>query len=69
MATGVRWQHANSMRILIAGDVPEIRDIFVEMLRESGHEVAAVADYETAVGLVENGTWDLLIADIVVEQE
>jgi CheY-like chemotaxis protein len=57
------------MRILIAGDEPKIRDIFVKMLRESGHEVAAVADYETATGLVEKGTWDLLIADIVVEQE
>jgi CheY-like chemotaxis protein len=57
------------MRILIAEGVPEIRDIFVEMLRESGHEVAAVADYETATGFVEKGTWDLLIADIVVEQE
>jgi CheY-like chemotaxis protein len=57
------------MRILIAEDVPEIRDILVGTLRESGHEVAAVTDYETAAGLVENGTWDLLIADIVVEQE
>jgi DNA-binding response OmpR family regulator len=57
------------MRILITEDVPEIRDLVVEVLQDAGHEVAAVADYETATGLVENGTWDLLIADVVVERE
>lgn len=52
------------MNILIAEDDADIRNIFVEILEDHGHQCTAAEDGEVAKNILEGGkAFDLLISD------
>ena len=53
-------------RILIVDDDRFTRDLLVEILREAGHNVTALADPRDAVAVLRGGRFDLLVTDLVL---
>ncbi len=53
-------------RILIAEDDETMRRFLARALTSAGHEVIAVADGLDAVPLLDNDSFDLLLADVVM---
>ena len=53
-------------RILLAEDDDNMRVFLTRALERAGHEVSAVGDGEAALSLATAGTFDLLLADVVM---
>ena len=54
--------------ILIAEDDKAVREFVSRALRQNGHEIMVVGDGQQALSAIEAGTFDLLLADIVMPQ-
>ena len=52
--------------ILLAEDDSSMREFLARALRRAGHEVAAVGDGLAALETIEQQTFDLLLADVVM---
>jgi two-component system sensor histidine kinase/response regulator len=50
--------------VLVVEDVPSLQKLLVTMLRKAGHEVAAAANGQEAVDLVEREPFDIILMDI-----
>jgi CheY-like chemotaxis protein len=55
-------------RILIAEDEPSVREFVNRALFQRGHEVTVTCDGSEALDALQDGTFDLLLADIVMPQ-
>jgi DNA-binding response OmpR family regulator len=55
-------------RILVVEDQPEIRNLVVQILQESGYEVTATSDGERAIGLLGESDFDLVVLDVMMPQ-
>ncbi len=55
-------------RILIAEDEPSVREFVNRALLQRGHEVTVTCDGSEALDALQDGTFDLLLADIVMPQ-
>ena len=55
-----------SHRILVVDDEESIRFTFETFLTEANYEVDTAADYEEALVLLGNGSFDLLFVDIIM---
>lgn len=53
-------------RILLAEDDEALRTFLAASLRKAGHEVADVGDGLVADGMLDQATYDLLLADVVM---
>lgn len=53
-------------RILLAEDDLEMRRFLAQALRRAGHDVSAAEDGETAASALEQQSFDLLLADVVM---
>jgi signal transduction histidine kinase len=54
--------------VLLVDDEPHVREPLAELLRESGHEVTAVASAAEAMTMLDSRTdWDLIVSDIGLE--
>jgi signal transduction histidine kinase/CheY-like chemotaxis protein len=53
-----------SAEILIIEDEAALRGLFVDILREHGHQVAAAATGRTAIELLEHTTYDVIVLDL-----
>lgn len=51
-------------QILILDDEPELLQVFAELLRDAGHEVATVCNVPEALGLLARGGFDAVVSDI-----
>lgn len=52
------------LRILVVDDEATMRELLVEMLRGSAHEVTAVGDVPEAIGEIASGRFDVVISDM-----
>src|SRR5215472_16100449 len=50
--------------ILITDDEPELRELFAETLVDAGHTVATAGDGRTALRLMGDQSFDMVISDI-----
>jgi DNA-binding response OmpR family regulator len=58
------------MRILLVEDLPELRTILADLLRETGHEVIEAYDVETATqALIPEALCEAVITDMVLPVE
>lgn len=53
-------------RILIVDDEPGVRDLLTELLESANYVVAAAADGETGLSLLDHDHFDLLLTDLVL---
>jgi putative two-component system response regulator len=53
-------------RILVIDDEPVIRDLIVEILESSGYEVEGTDTFGKAIALLERGTFDGVVSDILM---
>lgn len=53
-------------RVLVIDDEPVIRDVIVDALELSGHDVVAVADARSGLEAVRAGAYELVITDVVL---
>jgi DNA-binding NtrC family response regulator len=53
-------------KVLIVDDEISIRRTLAEFLRVEGHEAAEAADAETALNLLRNGEFDIVVTDIIM---
>jgi len=53
-------------KILIADDEKMMRDLMVEMLEDSGHEVSLAYDGVQALDMIKSENFDILIIDIIM---
>lgn len=56
----------NKKKILLVEDEQDLRELYVELLTDSGFEVVSVTDGLEAVKLLSDETWDLLLLDIML---
>ena len=56
-------------KILVIEDDDLMRDMLREMLRRSGHEVTVAADGVEGLTLLEEGTFELVVTDIVMPEK
>lgn len=56
-------------KILIVDDEPSIRLLYRDTLEEEGHEVMEAATGSEATGLLDGGTFDLIVLDIRLREE
>jgi DNA-binding response OmpR family regulator len=56
----------SEVRILVVDDERLMRDLMVMSLRRLGYSVESVADGQTALGLLENEYFDLVMMDVVM---
>ena len=54
--------------ILIAEDDKSVREFLSRALRQTGHDIMVVGDGQQALSAIEVGTFDLLLANIVMPQ-
>ena len=54
--------------ILLAEDDRAVREFVSRALRQDGHDITAVSDGQQALNALENGHFDMLLADIVMPQ-
>ena len=54
-------------KILIVDDEESIRFTFTNFLAHAGYDVTAVPDYDSAVGIMTEETFDLLFVDIIMK--
>ena len=54
--------------ILLAEDDKAVREFVSRALRQDGHEVTAVGDGQQALNALQAGSYDMLLADIVMPQ-
>jgi len=52
--------------VLVVEDNPEVADVTVSMLEQLGYEVVAVREADTALTLIEQQSFDLVVSDIVM---
>jgi len=55
-------------RIVLAEDDASLRKFLARSMEKAGHEVIAVGDGESALLLVQEGEFDLLLTDIVMPE-
>ena len=53
-------------KILIVEDDVGIRELYGDILKESGYEVIYAGDGDTAVDMIYSADWDLLLLDIML---
>ncbi len=53
-------------RILVADDMPQIRELFREMLEAEGHEVVEACDGAQCLALLEQQPVDLAVVDLIM---
>lgn len=53
-------------KLLIVEDNSDYRELLISFLENEGYEVTAAADGETAVGLVEETAFDLIVLDLML---
>lgn len=53
-------------RVLVVDDEPNVRRSFVMFLRHGGHDVEAVGDSEHALAKLDEGSFDVVLSDIVL---
>jgi CheY-like chemotaxis protein len=53
-------------RVLIVDDEPDVRRVLAELLKANGFECAEAADGQSALSLLNTGSYDLGIFDIVL---
>jgi len=56
-------------KIVLVEDEADIRDIYVALLNESGHEVLTADDGDVALEVLQNNAWDLLLLDIMLPKK
>ena len=56
----------NTTRILVVEDEPELREIAVDVLSETGARVAAAHDFPTGFAAIQRRPFDLVVANIVL---
>ena len=54
--------------ILLAEDDKAVREFVARALRQDGHDITAVGDGQQALNALQNGHFDMLLADIVMPQ-
>jgi two-component system cell cycle sensor histidine kinase/response regulator CckA len=54
------------LRVLVVEDERVVRDVLTEMLQTQGYVVTSTGDPEDALALSNEGTFDLLITDLVM---
>lgn len=59
----------NKKKILIIEDEQDIREVYAEILKDSGYEVLEAADGDTGVSIAKNAAWDLMLLDIMLPGE
>jgi CheY-like chemotaxis protein len=52
--------------VLVVEDNPEVAEVTIAMLGQLGYEVEAVHDADTALNLIEQRSFDLVVSDIVM---
>ena len=57
---------SSSSRILVVDDEPELLDYLAETLRREGYAVETAPDGRSATDALANGTFDLVLSDIVM---
>lgn len=55
-------------RILVVEDDQQVRELIVEMLKRSGHEVRVAEDGNAALRLLDAETIDLIITDLIMPE-
>lgn len=53
-----------TQRVLLIDDQPDVRESVSDMLKALGHNVSVAADGRTALQLVQNGTFDVVLTDL-----
>jgi DNA-binding response OmpR family regulator len=53
-------------KILVVDDERYVRDLLVKILTRQGHEVRGVADGETALRVLSEQDWDVVLTDVVM---
>ncbi|KKS95883.1 MAG: Fis family transcriptional regulator [Candidatus Gottesmanbacteria bacterium GW2011_GWA2_43_14] len=53
-------------KILVVEDEQYLRDLYVELLKEDGYEVASAIDGEIAYDLITKNSYDLVLLDLVM---
>jgi CheY-like chemotaxis protein len=53
-----------TQRVLLIDDQPDVRESVSDMLKALGHKVSVAADGRTALQLVQNGTFDVVLTDL-----
>ena len=67
---GISMQEAQTdsarqtQRVLLIDDQPDVRESVSDMLKALGHNVSVAADGRTALQLVQNGTFDVVLTDL-----
>jgi len=56
------------LRVLIADDDPMMRDLVTTTLVRSGHQIATAASGNQALSLIEDDTFDVIVADIFMPE-
>lgn len=59
-------QFKKSYKVLVAEDNPAVREFIVRALGSAGHEITATVDGQQALDKLNQGTYDLLVTDIVM---
>jgi len=57
-----------SLRVLVVDDSATLRDLFVVVLRQAGHDAHAVASADAALARLEAATVDVVISDLSLGQ-
>jgi len=57
---------ADKKKILIVEDDQDVRELYAEVLRDEGFEVAEAVDGQSGLAKVLEGTYDLLLLDIML---
>ncbi len=56
----------NGTRVLVVDDEPTVREVVVGYLRRDGHEVIEAADGTTAMALLDDESFDLVVLDMML---
>lgn len=56
----------NPLKILLVDDDPDLRDIYDEIFTEAGFQVDFAIDGEEGLNKILNGTYDLILLDIMM---
>jgi len=53
-------------KILLVEDEASLRELYAEVLAEASHEVIQAADGQDALPKIKEGSWDILLLDIML---
>jgi CheY-like chemotaxis protein len=53
-------------KILVIEDEPPLRELYVELLTDSGYQVEFAVDGEAGLEKIQKGGWDLILLDVIL---